>query len=264
MPRTARIDHLDLLQHVMVRGIEKKPIFHDHADRIAFLQRMNLLLGETGTECLAWSLMRNHSHLLLRAGAVGDMAALDSYPWSGHAVLMGTQDLTGQNTDEVLGRFGGSLRTARTAYRQFVSIGAGQGEREELCGGGLRRVMMTGVEDKPQMYDERVLGSGEFVQGLLDESRISSSEPSILTLEILAEKVAEVFGVTVEDIRQPGRRNAVTDARSLISYLGFRRMGYSGEAVARILGITRSGVCRRSAAGEDLYRTDDSLRELFP
>jgi hypothetical protein len=189
---------------------------------------------------------------------------LDRYPWSGHAVLMGVQKLAGQNTAEVLGRFAGSIRAARTAYRQFVSVGAGQGEREELCGGGLRRVMMTGIEDKPQVYDERVLGSGEFVQGLLDESRISSSEPSILPLEILVEKVAEVFGVTVEDIRQPGRRKAVTDARSLISYLGFRRMGYTGEAVARILGITRSGVCRRSAAGEDLYRTDGGLRELFP
>jgi hypothetical protein len=200
----------------------------------------------------------------LRAGVVGDMEALDRYPWSGHAVLMGVQKLAGQNTAEVLGRFAGSIRAARTAYRQFVSVGAGQGEREELCGGGLRRVMMTGIEDKPQVYDERVLGSGEFVQGLLDESRISSSEPSILPLEILVEKVAEVFGVTVEDIRQPGRRKAVTDARSLISYLGFRRMGYTGEAVARILGITRSGVCRRSAAGEDLYRTDGGLRELFP
>jgi REP element-mobilizing transposase RayT len=324
MPRAARIDHPDLLQHVIVRGIEKKPIFLDDADRNAFLRRLSLLLVETGTECLAWTLMRNHAHFLLRprrdklstfmrrlltgyavtfnlrhrrtghlfqnryksivceeepyllelvryihlnplrAGAVGDMDALDRYPWSGHAVLMGARKLTGQNSAEVLGRFGATTRAARAAYRQFVSVGEGEGEREELCGGGLRRVMMTGVEDKPRMYDERVLGSGEFVQGLLGKSPISSSDPSILPLEVLVEKVAEVFGVTVEDIRQPGRRKAVTDARSLISYLGFRRMGYTGEAVARILGITRSGVCRRSAAGEDLYRTGDGLRELFP
>jgi len=32
MPRAARIDHPDLLQHVIVRGIEKKPIFLDGAD----------------------------------------------------------------------------------------------------------------------------------------------------------------------------------------------------------------------------------------
>ena len=324
MPRTARIDYPDLLQHVIVRGIERKDIFLDDVDRIAFLRRLSLLLVETGTECLAWTFMRNHAHLLLRlrreklstfmrrlltgyavtfnlrhrrtghlfqnryksivceeepyllelvryihlnplwAGAVGDLDALDSYPWSGHAVLMGAQELAGQNTAEVLGRFGGSTRAARAAYRQFVNDGAGQGEREEFCGGGLRRVMMTGIEDEPQMFDERVLGSGEFVQALLGEATIASSDPLILPLEILVEKVAEVFGVTVEEIRQPGRRKAVADARSLISYLGFRRMGHTGEAVARILGITRSGVCRRSAAGEDLYRTDDGLRELFP
>jgi len=324
MPRTARIDHPDLLQHVIVRGIEKKPIFLDDADRNAFLRRLSLLLVETGTECLAWALLRNHSHLLLRprreklstfmrrlltgyavtfnlrhrrtghlfqnryksivceeepyllelvryihlnplrAWAVSGLDALDRYPWSGHAVLMGAQELAGQNTAEVLGRFGGSTRAGRAAYRQFVSDGAGQGEREELCGGGLRRVMMSGIEDEPRMYDERVLGSGEFVQGLLGESPIAPSDPLILPLEILVEKVAEVFGVTIEEIRQPGRRKAVADARSLISYLGFRRMGYTGEAVARILGITRSGVCRRSAAGENLYRTGDGLRELLP
>jgi hypothetical protein len=58
MPRTARIDHPDLLQHVIVRGIEKKSIFLDDADRDAFLRRLSLLLVETGTECLAWTLMR--------------------------------------------------------------------------------------------------------------------------------------------------------------------------------------------------------------
>ncbi len=324
MPRTARIDYPDLLQHVIVRGIERKDIFLDDVDRIAFFRRLSLLLVETRTECLAWTFMRNHAHLLLRprraklstfmrrlltgyavsfnlrhrrtghlfqnryksivceeepyflelvryihlnplrAGAVNGLDALDRYPWSGHAVLMGVVDLAGQNTAEVLDRFGGSTRGARAAYRQFVSDGAGQGEREELCGGGLRRVVKTGIDKEPHIYDERVLGSGEFVQELLGESLISSSDPSILPLEILVEKVAEVFGVTVEEIRQPGRGKAVTDARSLISYLGFKRMGYTGEAVARIIGITRSGVCRRSTFGEDLYRTDDGLRELFP
>jgi REP element-mobilizing transposase RayT len=229
MPRAARIDHPNLLQHVMVRGIEKKDIFLDDTDRSAFLQRFSRLLQETGTECLAWALMRNHVHLLLRprretlatfmrrlltgyavtfnrrhhraghlfqnryksivceedpyllelvryihlnplrAGAVKDVAALDPYPWCGHAVLMGTQSLDGQNVAEVLGYFGNTPGAARSAYRRFVSDGVRQGRQEDLCGGGLRRVAQSGCEEEPPLYDARVLGSGAFMQQLMEE-----------------------------------------------------------------------------------------------
>ena len=66
MPRQARLDLPGLLQHVMVRGIEKRDIFLDDADRDYFVLRLSQLLTETDTECLAWVLMPNHFHLLLR------------------------------------------------------------------------------------------------------------------------------------------------------------------------------------------------------
>lgn len=66
MPRAARIDVPNILQHVIVRGIEKRDIFLDDSDRAAFVQRFSALLQETGTQCLAWALMSNHFHLLLR------------------------------------------------------------------------------------------------------------------------------------------------------------------------------------------------------
>src|SRR5512136_676836 len=66
MPRTARIDIPGLLQHVIVRGIERSDIFLDDDDRALFLERFSKLLVETGTECIAWALMTNHFHLLLR------------------------------------------------------------------------------------------------------------------------------------------------------------------------------------------------------
>jgi len=65
MPRTARIDIPGLLQHVIVRGIERRDIFLDDNDRRLFLERLSKLLAETGTECFAWALMTNNFHLLL-------------------------------------------------------------------------------------------------------------------------------------------------------------------------------------------------------
>lgn len=66
MPRTARLDLPDLLQHVIVRGVDRCDIFRDDQDRRRFLNSFSKLLVQTSTECLAWSLMTNHVHLLIR------------------------------------------------------------------------------------------------------------------------------------------------------------------------------------------------------
>jgi REP element-mobilizing transposase RayT len=53
-----------------VRGIERKKIFKDDADRDWFLERLGVILGDTNTTCLAWALVPNHFHLLLRSGTM--------------------------------------------------------------------------------------------------------------------------------------------------------------------------------------------------
>jgi len=65
MPRFARLDSPGVLQHVIVRGNEKKRIFLDNQDRRRFLDRLSQLLDDTQTLCYAWSLIPNHFHLLL-------------------------------------------------------------------------------------------------------------------------------------------------------------------------------------------------------
>jgi putative transposase len=65
MPRHPRIDLPGLLHHVIVRGIEKRPVFLDDQDREEFLARFSRLLAETQTDCYAWALLDTHFHLLL-------------------------------------------------------------------------------------------------------------------------------------------------------------------------------------------------------
>ncbi|SNB46953.1 transposase [Geobacter sp. DSM 9736] len=65
MPRAPRLDIPHLLHHVIIRGIERCDIFRDDEDRARFIDRLGALLRETSTQCYAWSLMRNHVHLLL-------------------------------------------------------------------------------------------------------------------------------------------------------------------------------------------------------
>jgi REP element-mobilizing transposase RayT len=65
MPRVARLDSPGVLQHVIVRGNEKRRIFLDDRDRRRFLDRLSQLLEDTEPLCYAWSLIPNHFHLLL-------------------------------------------------------------------------------------------------------------------------------------------------------------------------------------------------------
>lgn len=307
----------------MVRGIEKRDIFLDDSDRSFFVRRLSHLLQETGTQCLAWCLIPNHFHLLvkptsgklsslmrrlltsyavtfnhrhgrsghlfqnryksiiceedpyllelvryihlnpLRAGLVADMDALDRYPWTGHSAIMGTQEMVGQDVEEVLACFGRRVRAARASYRRFLLDGAGQGARDELVGGGLQRILKAGIDERPSTSDERILGRGEFVQRLLGEREENPPRPPTIPLPFLVARVAEIIGLTPEEIRASGRSKQVAAARSVISYLGYRTMGYSGEAVARELGISRSGVCRRADFGEKLVREDERLQSLL-
>jgi len=68
VPRKARIDASGALQHIIIRGIERKAIFKDSQDYQNFTERLGTILPDTSTPCYAWVQMINHVHLLLRTG----------------------------------------------------------------------------------------------------------------------------------------------------------------------------------------------------
>jgi REP-associated tyrosine transposase len=68
MPRLARLDAAGVLNHVIIRGIERRKIFRDNKDRNNFLDRLETLLPETKSTCYAWAFLDNHAHFLFRTG----------------------------------------------------------------------------------------------------------------------------------------------------------------------------------------------------
>jgi REP element-mobilizing transposase RayT len=52
----------------MVRGIERRPIFRDDADRADFVRRLAALAEQGAVTVYAWALLPNHAHLLVRTG----------------------------------------------------------------------------------------------------------------------------------------------------------------------------------------------------
>lgn len=70
MPRKSRIDAPGALHHIICRGIERQTIFQDNFDCNSFVDRLSALVAETETACLAWALIPNHFHLLLKTGNI--------------------------------------------------------------------------------------------------------------------------------------------------------------------------------------------------
>jgi REP element-mobilizing transposase RayT len=85
MPRKARIDAPGALQHIICRGIERREIFFDDADRNSFVKRLGRVISQTQTPCYAWALIDNHFHLLLKTGNV-PIATLMRRLLTGYAV----------------------------------------------------------------------------------------------------------------------------------------------------------------------------------
>src|ERR1051326_7824686 len=85
MPRGARLDAPNALHHVMARGIARQNIFNDERDCENFLDRVGGLVELGAFDVLAWALLPNHFHLLLKTRRVPLPHAMRSL-LTGHAV----------------------------------------------------------------------------------------------------------------------------------------------------------------------------------
>ncbi len=68
MTRSARQPSESGIHHVMLRGINREPIFRDDEDRERFLNCLAVSKALSGCRVLAYCLMSNHVHLVLRTG----------------------------------------------------------------------------------------------------------------------------------------------------------------------------------------------------
>jgi len=324
MPRLARLDITGLLQHVIVRGIERRDIFNDDHDRQLFVDRLFSLLSETGVRCYAWALLSNHFHLLLmptstslsyfmrrlltgyavsfnrrnkrsghlfqnryksivceeepyllelvryihlnplRAGMVTSLEELDLYPGSGHAVLIGKRQLDAQETGSILERFGKNTSTARRNYRQFVSEGIKSGRRDDLVGGGLKRSQGERPNKEYESFDERVLGGGDFVDGLKQECALRDKMKSVISLTRLLDIVSTTLLLDPALVRRPSKSRAPAAARAIICHLAIFELGYNGNEVGKFLHLGPTGVSLASRRGEKILKSDPMmLKEIM-
>ena len=190
----------------------------------------------------------------LRAGLVKDLAALDQYQWSGHAVLMGERSYAAQDTESVLKLFGSDVHEARMTYRRFIADACSAKVSVDLTGAGLRRRPAGWSVHTPLArgrerwsFDERILGGEPFVEGVLSALPIAvpvvarAAMPN--ALPTLCARVAAKLGIAPDLIMSRSCMPAAVTGRCLVGHLAVTRYGMSQAEVARALQVSPAPCC---------------------
>lgn len=197
----------------------------------------------------------------LRAGIVKDIKALETYPYTGHAVIMGRRKREWQNTGYILGLFGQNKSSAKRAYRSFVEKGISLGKRPDLTGGGLIRsaggwtaLKEMRKDDLRMGSDERILGSSDFVSFVLTnahedyEKRMRAKNMDLSTLITF---VAGEMDADESVVRSTVKQRAAARARAIIAHLVVDRLRISGAELATHLNVTPSACSKLAHRGRN-------------
>lgn len=205
----------------------------------------------------------------LRAGLVKTLEELEDFPYTGHGILLGKRKATWQATEEVLGHFSNQTSVARKKYLEFIEAGVGQGRREDLIGGGLGRSLGGAPGQVPhefqkthQLYDSRVLGSGDFVESVLksveksEEVRRSVIRQN-LSLNEIGKRVAGEYSIDLEWLYLRNRSQRVSEAKALLTFLATEYLGKTNAEMSRVLKMSPAAAGRARVRGLELARNID-------
>ncbi|MBI4707746.1 MAG: hypothetical protein HY810_04900 [Candidatus Omnitrophica bacterium] len=185
---------------------------------------------------------------------------LNKYQWTGHKELIGKGEEAESliERQEVLKYFGEKQKQALKEYEEFIIDGIGG--REDYEGGGLIR-SAGGLDevikrryDEQEMYDERILGDGYFVEQV--HAQLEAEEQvKVKDSDELLNKISRFYGRKKEDIiARPTKE--VRAARCVYLYLGNKYLSKSLTQLGRQLGI------KQPAASMGLEKGKEEIKRL--
>lgn len=195
----------------------------------------------------------------VRTGVAETLDELDAYPYSGHSVIIGKIGHKWQDRDYVLRLFGNKEGRAKKEYRKFIEAGIGQGHRPELVGGGLVRsqggwsqVISMRRRRDAEKSDERILGSGDFVEKIVAEAeerqnRLLTGASALRKVEETIRLMCDEEGVKVTEVKGGSRRRQISRIRKRIAKELIERYSIPMAIVARETGVTTTAISKLMA-----------------
>ena len=190
----------------------------------------------------------------LRVELVKNLRQLERYPYCGHGTILATQSNAWQDRDSVLIQFNKREAESKEAYRRYIAEGVVLGRRPELVGGSGSAAEWFAVKSQRQRRigestDERILGSGAFVERVLKEAdartlRQNSFKKAKRYAERMVAETCKKVGVSRAALRSGSRRGKLPAVRVKIVQGLVEDYGVPIAELARQVGISTSRVSR--------------------
>ncbi len=188
----------------------------------------------------------------LRSGTCKSLEELDTYPWSGHAVLLNNRGCVFQDTTAILRRFGRDINSAAREYRAYIRRGVETNEDLDFL-----EVLRKSNKDTVNRHEYNcwVIGDQDFVKKALvkDRSnriRVASYKQEGWTVRKVVQRVAGQMGIEEKDIYKRGRNNNRSAFRKIVATISHRTFDIPVAEVARYYGVDSSTVSRMLDEGE--------------
>lgn len=235
------------LYHVVTRGVAKQLIFEDDDDRRLYLACLKRASASHGTGILAWCLMDNHTHLLIRA-PLQDLSAFMRELNSSYAAIFNERH--GRVGHLFQGRFKSEpietdeqlLATVRYIHQNPMTAGMAascdyrwSSYRSYISGKGATKTdfvlgLFDSVEDFAA-FNHAPGKAGGFLEAEWAESRLPAEEA-------LALGSAVVAPLRLQDVRSLGERDRREALRRLKS------AGLTTRQIERLTGVSRTTISR--------------------
>jgi REP element-mobilizing transposase RayT len=248
-------------------------MFRDDGDRRDLLRRLSDILPESSCQCLAWVLMPNHIHLVVRTGPV-PLGRVMARVGTGYAMHFNRRyDRVGHL---IQNRFRSRLVTDDADLLNLIRYVHLNPVRAHIVDSlsALRCFPWSGhaalIGDSPQAFHSCVealalfgddlatarLRLIRFMRSGMKEAPQSAVESPIDRLRALVREVCNSYGIDTEGLGRGHRDRVTSRARTVIAFRAATELGLTHAAIARAVGVSSSAVSRCLQRVRDFNRSE--------
>lgn len=179
----------------------------------------------------------------VRAKLVKTIDDLSSYPFSSHPYMIGKKTANWFDGATQLAYFSQSRKVAIKRYLNFLKDGLSL--REDFDGGGLSRsLQLSNYPREKQVFDDRVLGDGDFVEAVLGDLQKKEKSKAQEEVGVIIYAVCGKYNITEIELKKRTKRPEVVKARSELVFRLSRETILNYSQIAARLELTRSAVSK--------------------
>ncbi len=184
----------------------------------------------------------------LRAKMVKGYKKLSLYSWCGHKEMIKAKNKEGIiDRDYLLSHFGGKEKEALQSYESFLKDQYGKQKKGEYSGGGLIR-SVGGIGDVlssmraggKEMFDDRILGDGSFVESVL--KGMEATENKVMSFKEILKEVKRITAIEYKELSGKSREREIVKGRAVYCYLSKEKGGVSGAKLMKELNLASGTV----------------------